>query len=154
MSSLSKLAITLWLVFMLSLFPLPLSLALLRPPFILLFVLYVQFVSKHRFPVLGLFLLGLCLDVLTVSVLGEHAFALLLAAWFASSRRRRFYFSSLPQQALFIMMGCAIYATTLCVIDHSMGYASSWISVPLTMLTGVICWPWLRWGLDVKQRVC
>lgn len=87
-----RFVVAMFVVLAFTILPLPELMAAYRPPWVLLFVLYIQFFLPHYFRVTWLFLLGMSLDVLLASVMGEHTFALLLTSWLASTKARRFHF--------------------------------------------------------------
>ena len=109
--------LALFVMLVLTILPLPEIMASYRPPWVLLFVLYVQFFLPQYFRVTWLFLLGLSLDVLLASVMGEHTFALLLTTGLASTKARRFHFFSPAQQILFICLFTAFYELILVVTE-------------------------------------
>lgn len=141
---------------LLSMIALPEEIRVFRPPFVLLYALYFQFYSEKFFGVAGLFLLGLCVDVCSVSLLGEHAFALVFTAGYAASKRRRFESASFTNQPLLIMWLCFIYQLILQLIELIIGSPQSWWSAPLTALMGAWFWPlicfWLGTGRTRLKR--
>ena len=138
-----RVIIALLLVLILSIIPLPAVINAVRPPWVLLLILYIQFFVPEIFSVLGVWLLGLCLDGLYVSTLGEHAFALLFITWFAARKKRRFLFYSILQQMLFIGLCVLLYSSLLALFDASMGYNTSLWMILITALLGLSIWPWL-----------
>ena len=134
----------LFIVFGLSILPLPHMMMAIRPPWVLLFVLYIQFYLPNYFSVTLLLLLGLCLDVLLSTMIGEHAFALILAAWFAASKTRRFNFFSMVQQMMLVASFCLIYQLTIFLIDAFLGYHNEPMMVIGTTILSMFFWPWAR----------
>lgn len=131
-------------VLALTILPLPDIVTPYRPPWVLLFVLYIQFFLPQYFRVTWLFLLGMSLDVLLASVMGEHTFALLLTTALASTKARRFHFFSPAQQILFIVIFCAVYALTLVLIDGLLGYHNGLLYAGGTVLASLFFWPWMK----------
>lgn len=131
-------------VCILTIIPLPIMLSIFRPPWMLLFVLYIQFYYPQYFNVTLLLFFGLCLDVLLATVMGEHAFALLLATAISANKARRFYFFSIVQQMILVATFCFIYQSAIVLIDAFQGYRSNdWIVLSAPLL-GFLCWPWVR----------
>lgn len=128
----------------LTIIPLPSLFVSIRPPWILILVLYLQFYMPDYFKVSMLFVLGLILDALLSTVIGEHAFALCLVCWLASSKARRFYFFSIGQQMALIGFFCALYQLLIFLIDAFMGYRMSMVGVAGASLLSILFWPWLR----------
>lgn len=133
---------------MLAIIPLPELLARFRPQLVLLLVLYVQFYLPQSFRVSWVFLLGLSLDLLLSTVIGEHAFAFLLTAWFASGKTRRFKFFSTLQQMFLIIGFCFIEQSVIFVVEASQGYSVNSIDNLGAILSSMFFWPWIKWLLD------
>ncbi len=135
-------------VLVLSIIPLPASTAIFRPSWVLMFVLYVQFFLPRYFRVTWVLLLGLSLDVLQVSVLGEHAFALLLTSCLAASKTRRFHFFSVIQQMILIALFCCGYELIIVLIDKSLGFNNGILYGAVTVLATLTFWPWFKLVAD------
>ncbi len=143
-----RLFLVLLIAFVLTILPLPEIVAGIRPPWILLFVLYIQFFLPNYFNITLLLFLGLCVDILLSTVIGEHAFALLLTTFFAAGKARRFNFFSLVQQMVLIAVFCLIYQVIIFLIEAFLGYHNSlWVLTGAAML-GMVFWPWLRMLAD------
>jgi len=139
-----RLIIELFLVFVFTIMPLPEIVLEFRPPWILLFVLYIQFFLPNYFSITVLFFLGLCIDVLLSTVLGEHAFALLLTTWFAAGKVRRFCFFSLIQQMVLIGVFCLTYQLIIYCIESFLGYHTGLMALAGIVVLSVFLWPWVR----------
>jgi rod shape-determining protein MreD len=137
-----RLAILLLIAFILTIMPMPAFMIGFRPPWVLLLVLFIQLYLPNYFNITVLFILGLCLDILLSTVIGEHVFALLFTNWIANKRERRFKFFSLVQQMLFVGLYCLVYLTIIYLIDSFLGYSSVlwqiWIAVIISMLIWLI----------------
>ena len=114
-----RLLLSLMLAFGLSILPLPDILSDFRPPWLLLFVLYIQFFQPNYFSVTLLVFIGVCLDVLLSTVIGEHAFALVLTTWVASGKVRRFNFFAVAQQMALVGLCCFVYQSIIYTICSS-----------------------------------
>lgn len=139
-----RLFLALFIAFVLTILPLPEMVMGFRPPWILLFVLYIQFFLPNYFNVTLLLFLGLCIDVLLSTVIGEHAFALLLTTWFAAGKARRFNFFSLLQQMMLVAVFCLIYQLTIFLIDAFLGYHNGLWTLTGAIALGMFFWPWVR----------
>jgi len=135
---------TMLIALVLTIIPLPDVLAVFRPPWVFMFVLYVQFYLPRYFSVSWVFLLGLSLDVLLATVMGEHAFALTLTSCLAASKTRRFHFFSVVQQMMLIALFCAVYQVVLVFIDLCFGYQNGVVYAAGTVLMSMIFWPWVK----------
>ena len=134
----------LFIAFVLTILPLPEMMVGFRPPWVLILVLYVQFFLPNYFNIFLLFFLGLCLDVLLSTVIGEHVFALVLTTWFVAGKVRRFYLFSMGQQMVLVALFCLVYQSILFLIDAFLGYNNGpWLIVG-TALFSMLFWPWVR----------
>ncbi len=127
-----------------SIVPLPDFLSGIRPPIVLLFILYVQFYLPAFFSLTAILLIGLCMDVLLATILGQHAMALVLASWLLNSRARRFQFFSIGQQMLLVGLVCFIYQFSLLLVDIVSAANYHWFSALACALLGMFFWPWLK----------
>lgn len=143
-----RLCLVFFLSLLLTIVPLPEMLEGFRPSWLLIVVLYLQFFVPAYFNLALIFFLGLCLDTLLSTVLGEHAAALLLTTWIAAGRTRRFSFFSVGQQMMAIILLCSIYQSTLFCIDALMGYHHSLMGFLGCLLLSVLSWPWVCILLD------
>lgn len=128
--------------------PLPTMLVNFRPPVILLVILYVQLFLPRYFNLLKVVILGLCLDVLLSTVLGEHVLALVITTWLASSRVSRFHIFSVSQQMALIVLFCFAYQFILYFIESYLGYSNTLFMVCGTILGTMLAWPWVNFILD------
>jgi len=88
---------------------------LARPDFVLLVLLF-WVINEPRMIGLGLaFTLGLMVDVNDSMLLGQHALAYVVAAFFAQSLRVRILSFALPEQALHIL-GLAVLASLVTLL--------------------------------------
>lgn len=128
----------------LTILPLPELLVGLRPPWALLLLLYVQFFLPDQFNLILLVAIGLALDTLLSTVLGEHVLALSLVAWIASSKARRFDMFTMSQQMALIGFFCLLYQMLILIIDISLGYYSGFVMPLVSTLITILLWPWVR----------
>lgn len=128
----------------LSILPLPDFISGCRPPWVLLLVLYIEYFIPGKFNLTSLLIVGLVLDVLLSSVIGEHSFALLLITWIASSKSRRFQFFSMMQQIFLIGFCCLLYQLVIAFIDALLGFNYSLYQLGIGTVLGMFFWPWIR----------
>ncbi|WED41843.1 rod shape-determining protein MreD [Legionella cardiaca] len=136
----------------LTILPLPDLLIGLRPPWVLMLVLYLQFFLPNHFNILSLLLIGLILDVLLATVLGEHAFALSVVTWIASNKERRFNFFSIGQQMALIGFFCLLYQILILMMEVFLGYHVAFIMSVGSAALSMILWPWVRLLADDTLR--
>lgn len=144
----TRLFFALLIAFVLTIMPLPPVFSAIRPPWIFLLVLYVQFFYAHYFSVGFLLFLGLCLDVLTSSILGVHAFAMLFTTWLISGKATRVGFFPVAQQTVLAGLFCFIFQSLLMAINGACGYQMNFGVVLVSSLLSGLFWPWCKWGLD------
>ncbi|MDP1603910.1 MAG: rod shape-determining protein MreD [Legionella sp.] len=132
------------LALVLTILPVPELLAGARPPWVLLLVLYLQFYMPDYFKVTVLFVIGLFLDVLLSTTIGEHALALSLITWLANNKARRFYFFSIGQQMTLVGFLCLFYQLIIVTIDAFLGFHMNLVNVVSSAVISVLVWPWLR----------
>lgn len=139
-----RIAILMMLALMLSILPLPFVLNTCRPQWVLLASLYVQFFMPRYFSLLFTLIMGLSLDVLLSTILGQHAFALLLTLWVSSRYAKRFHFCSITQQMGLTLGLALLYQSTIIILTLLTGeHILFWPLVGRSMITAVL-WPWLR----------
>lgn len=143
-----NLHLRLWMGFVgalvLSILPMPELLTAFRPPWMLLLVLYIEYYLPGKFNLAILLLMGLMLDVLLSTVIGEHSFALLLVTWIASGKSRRFQFFSMVQQICLIGFFCLMYQAVISLTDGLLGFNYNLLMPLGSALTGMFIWPWIR----------
>lgn len=141
-----RLRLLLWFTaaLILSILPMPTLISAFRPPWVLLLVLYIEYFLPGKFKLSTLLFVGLILDVLLSTVIGEHSLALLLVTWIASSKSRRFQFFSMMQQICLIGFFCLSYQAIISLTDVLLGFNYSIFSPLGSALLGMFFWPWIR----------
>ena len=136
-----RISLTALVALILTVLPLPTSLDVLRPAFLVLTVLYWS-INTPRAAGIGLgFLCGLLLDVFQGPVLGEHALALSIVAYIAVREHQRIRSKPAFQQSLVVLALLAFYEFVVFAID---GWTGHPVTSPLRWLhclTGAIVWP-------------
>lgn len=126
---------------LLTIFPLPESMALVRPAFLALVVLYWSTAVPRAGGIeLGWFS-GFALDAFQGPVLGEHALALALIAFIAVHEHQRFRSKPLFQQSLMVLVMLGLYELCLFLFDSWTGYPVSTPARWFPVLTGALLWP-------------
>lgn len=143
-----RLFLAILLALVLTIIPLPELLIGIRPPWVLLLALYLEFYMPDEFSIVLLLTVGLVLDVLLSTVLGEHAFALSLVTWIANSKARRFSLFTIGQQMALIGFFCLVYQLIILIIDGSLGYKTGFLMPIGSALISVLLWPWVRLVAD------
>ncbi|MCW8400151.1 rod shape-determining protein MreD [Legionella sp. PATHC038] len=139
-----RLCLAFIIALLLSILPMPELISAFRPPWVLLLVLYIEYFLPGNFRLTTLLFVGLLLDVLLATVIGEHSFALLLVTWIASSKSRRFQFFSMMQQIFLIGFFCLLYQSIISLITALLGFNYSLFTPVASALVGMFLWPWIR----------
>lgn len=136
-------AATFAIALFLAILPLPDWARLFRPQWVALTLIYWCLALPHRISVGTGFILGLLLDVLTGTLLGQHALGLSLTAFIAVQLHARIRVFPLWQQALAVLL--------LLTIDHMLslwvmgatGRAAPSLLYWAVPLVGAVLWPWV-----------
>lgn len=137
----------------LSILPLPYWATWFRPEWVVLVLIYWVMAVPHKVSVGFAWLVGLLVDALTGSLLGQHALALTLVAYLTVKIHRQVRMFPLLQQALAVMLLVIIYELTLILLKGMLDE----VVVPwwyfLSVLTSMLIWPWLYIMLrDVRRH--
>lgn len=139
-----RLLIGLVVAMILSILPMPQLIADFRPPWILLFILYIEYFLPMYLNSAILLVVGLLLDVLLATLIGEHSFALLLVTWLATSKSRRFQFFSMMQQLFLIGFFSLVYQIIIVIIAIVLqAHYNFWMPLE-SALVSMLVWPWIR----------
>lgn len=146
------LAISLALGLALTIMPLPAAFDLLRPYWIALIIIYWN-LEGGRLRHLGHgFALGLLLDVMTGTLLGQHALGLVILVFLLERFRARIRFFPPWQQAtaiLVLLLNDRVIHLWIIALQGNAWPAWQWWLAPVV---GVVVWPWLFLLLDALRR--
>lgn len=129
--------------FILTLLPMPDWTVWLRPAWILMVLTYWIMMAPNHVNLGTAFIMGIFLDVLNGTLLGEHALAMTIAAYVVARMHSRMRMFSLLQQALCVMLIVFIYQFVLYCVQGFLGLLpTNWLfwSAPVTSM---LLWPWL-----------
>lgn len=137
----------------LQLLPVPSTLMLWKPNFLLLCVLAWILVEPTHFGVVFAAVAGLLADVIFRNFLGQYMLAFALAAYILYLFGRRMTHFSLAHQAL-LVFGLVIFvefvdSTLLLVRDYSV----RWLLLPASALTSALVWPLIRKFAEKLHRM-
>ncbi len=126
---------------LLTLLPLPTWLAILRPEFLVLTVLYWSIQAPSAGGIGLGWVSGLLLDAFQGPVLGEHALAVALVAYLGVHEHQRIRTKPLLQQSLMVFAVLVLYEFVLFAVDgwtrHPLTTPLRWVPVA----TGALAWP-------------
>jgi len=128
---------------LLTIIPLPENLRILRPDWVGLTLIFWCLVLPYRVSVGSGFLAGLLLDVLSGTLLGEHALSLSLIAYLCVRLHQRIRVYPMWQQALTVMVLLILHQLLTLWIDGIIGRPSPPFSYWLPSLLGAVLWPFI-----------
>jgi rod shape-determining protein MreD len=123
--------------------PLPDWLAVVRPSFIGLVIIYWSIFAPHAGGIFAPWVAGVALDVFKGDVLGQNALAIALIAYITMTLHQRLRNQTLVQQSLFVCL--MLYASEIVVwgiegwSGHSASTAWRWIQP----MIGAMLWPFV-----------
>jgi rod shape-determining protein MreD len=121
--------------------PLPFWLAIIKPAFLVLIIMYWSSMAPHVAGITLAFAAGLALDVMQGSLIGQHALALSLLSYLAIRFHLQLRAKPIFEQSVFALAALVLYETLLWLID---GWSGQGVSNPwrwLYTLTSAMCWP-------------
>ncbi len=136
-----RMLLTALVALILSVLPLPHWLAIARPAFLVLTVLYWSIAAPRAGGLTLGFASGLALDVFRGAVLGQHALALTTITYVAVREHQKIRSKPAFQQAIIVFGALAVYEFILFAID---GWSGHPLTSPLRWVhtvTGAIVWP-------------
>ena len=136
----------------LSVVPLPDGIAAFRPDWVAVVLLYWSLIEPRRYGLLSAFWLGIVLDTLSGSLLGQHSLALLLIVYLSQRVYLRIRTFPASQVATLVIVLLALYQLVLFLID---GYARR--EVPLIerwapVVTGGLLWLLVLVGVERTRQ--
>ena len=145
-------AATMLLAAMLTIMPLPDTLALWRPYWMAMVVIYWCIESPEQVGLGAAFAAGVLLDLLTGTMFGQHPLSLVIIAYIIGRFRLRIRFFPLWQQALVVLAVLIndrlIYLWVLALSGQGL---PDW-QVLLPPVSAMLLWPWLFLLLDASRR--
>lgn len=132
--------------------PLPESIVAFRPDWVAVVLLYWSLIEPRRYGLLSAFWLGIVLDSLSGSLLGQHSLALLLIVYLSQRLYLRMRTFPASQVATVVIVLLALYQLVLFLID---GYARR--EVPLIerwapVVTGGLLWLLVLVGVERTRQ--
>ena len=149
---------TTWLVYgsfalglLFAILPLPAGAAAARPFLLAMLMAYWSMEVPNKVGIGTAFVVGLFADLVTATLLGEHALRLVVLVFLVQRFRARLRFFPLWQQSLALGLLLGNDQVLLAII-HWLGGAAlpAWNSV-LSPLLGMLLWPWMYVLLDMVR---
>jgi rod shape-determining protein MreD len=141
---------------MLTILPLPDFISAWRPAWLAMLVVYWTIHRPERFGLLGAWLIGIAMDTLTGTLLGQHALALMVIAFISLKLHLRIRVFPKGQQALTVLMLILVYEFLLFWVDGVAGFTTSGMERWMPVLSSAALWlpmrAVLKWALVVARR--
>lgn len=135
--------LSIMIALMLTILPLPLWAAWFRPEWLVLVVMYWIIALPNRLNLGVAWCLGLLLDALSGTILGEHAMAMIMVAYTAVKQHRRIRTANIWQQSFTMGMLIALFQAVIFLIQAIMGQVPSSPLYWLPTITSMLFWPWI-----------
>jgi rod shape-determining protein MreD len=134
---------TVLLALIVQVIPLPDWLAVVRPSFIGLVVIYWSIFAPHAGGIFAPWLAGVALDVFKGDVLGQNALAMALIAYITMSLHQRLRNQTMVQQSLFVFAMLTVAEVVVWGIQGwtEQSASSSWRWIQ--PMVGAMVWPFL-----------
>ncbi len=137
---------TFMLALVLTVLPMPESVAVWRPAWpawVALVLIYWCMATPERVGVVVGWMAGLILDVMTGTLLGQHALGLSVVAWVAHHTHRRVRVLPLWRQAVPVFGLLFLYQVLVLWSNGIRGIPVATTAHWLSPLVGTLLWPWL-----------
>jgi rod shape-determining protein MreD len=148
----SLVALSIGLALLLSAIPLPGAIAFFKPFWIALILIYWAIEAPDYLGLGFAFLLGLALDVLSGTLLGEHALRLVFVVYIVGRFQRRLRFYPIWQQALFVLVLLLNDRLVSLWIASLSGHPLPDYRYWLSPILSTALWPWLNLLLARVRR--
>ena len=136
-------AITLIIALVLALLPMPEWTVWLRPAWVLMVLIYWAMTVPYRMGVGIAWVMGLLVDLLNGTLLGEHALAFTIVIYFVSRIYIRLRMYPPLQQGMSIFFFILFYQFILYCIQGFLGELPDSHLYWLSSVTSMLLWPWL-----------
>ena len=144
--------LTLLVAVMASIMPLPLSVDVFRPDWVLIVLVYWCMALPGRVNIITAWVMGFLLDVLLGSVLGVHAAAMAISVFIVAENFQKIRNFSIWQQALIAGVLAALYHLVVFWLQRFLIDVSFLTSYLYPVITTVVLWPWVFYLLRKVRR--
>lgn len=135
--------ITLVIAMALALLPMPDWTIWWRPAWVLMVLIYWTMSMPYRVNVGVAWTVGLIMDLLNGTLLGEHALAFTAVIYVVSRMHMRLNMYPIMQQGLSVLLFVLMYQFILYCIQGFIGNLPSSYLYWMSSLTSMVLWPWL-----------
>jgi rod shape-determining protein MreD len=145
--------VTLLIAIVLAVMPLPEWARLYRPQWVTLVLIYWTLALPQRVGVTVGFSLGILLDALTGTLLGQHALSLSLIAYITLKTHQRVRLFPLWQQSVFVLSMLLLERLLTAIAMGVAGRVVAGVEFWLASVVGALLWPWAYFILrDLRRR--
>lgn len=137
---------------MLMILPLPTWAIWLRPEWVLLVLVYWALKMPEGVSIGVAWLIGLFVDALQGTLLGEHALAFSVIAYFIVKFNKPIRLASMRGQMIILFLLVLLYQIILFWIQGLIGQLPNALFYWLSSLSSVIIWPGIYWLLNSWQQ--
>lgn len=135
--------VTIFVALLLTILPMPDWTIWLRPAWVLLVLIYWSMDVPYQVNVGVAWTVGILLDVLTGTLLGEHALALTIVIYIVSRMHSRLHMFPLLQQSLSVFVLVLFYQFILYCVQGFIGQLPHGWLYWSSALTSMLLWPWV-----------
>lgn len=137
------LSLTFIAALLLTLLPMPEWAIWLHPAWVLLVLTYWNINTPYQINIGVVWLLGIFLDVLAGSLLGEHALALTIVSYFVIRSHARIRMFSLLQQGLCVLLFVFLYQLIIYCVQGFIGDLPQSKLYWMSSIVSMLIWPWM-----------
>jgi rod shape-determining protein MreD len=127
----------------LTILPLPSLANWLRPDWVLLVLIFWLIVTPNIVGFIVAWIAGIFLDILLGSILGVHAFAIVVIAYIVMRVRAKLYLLDLARLTVVVFLLLLLYQSINYIILGFLGVPPTNWWFYLSCLSGAVFWPWL-----------
>jgi rod shape-determining protein MreD len=139
---------------MLTIMPLPDSVVWLRPAWVGLVVIYWSMAMPQHFSIGFAWAMGLFMDILLGTLLGQHALALSIIAYFVVKLHTRLRLFPLFQQSLAVLALLLLYQFLAYWPEGLLKQQVTCWTYWLAPVVGMLLWPWAYFLLrSIRQQL-
>ncbi|MDX1319927.1 MAG: rod shape-determining protein MreD [Oceanospirillum sp.] len=132
--------------------PLPDAFLWVQPEWATMVLIYWCIALPHRVGVFAGFFLGLCMDLLDGSLLGQNALAMSVIAYVALILYQRMRNYGALQQAMMVGLLISISLLIFQWVQNLTSVAADTLAFLLPAITSMLLWPWFFIGMRTIRR--
>lgn len=138
-----KIFATFLFAFILTILPMPTWTVWLRPAWLVMVAIYWIMVAPHQVNIGIAWAIGIILDVLNGTLLGEHALAMTIVAFVVAKTYTQLRMFPLVQQGISIFVLVSLYQFVLYCVQGFIGQVPNTWLFWSPAVTSMILWPWV-----------